>query len=107
MINTRVPGFVNQRDKSFPKQLWAYLVDGIASECGGGGHVGVVVAGEGIRTTASQAAVPTWWMALQLNAQWGIFSSIEDPSFMMKLNHISYVVLASGCAFDSGSNGIF
>jgi hypothetical protein len=32
MINSRLPGFVNDRDKSFPKQLFAYCVDGIASE---------------------------------------------------------------------------
>jgi hypothetical protein len=26
-------GFVNAKDNSFPKQLFAYCVDGIASEC--------------------------------------------------------------------------
>lgn len=26
-------GFVNERDKSFPRQLFAFCVDGVASEC--------------------------------------------------------------------------
>eukprot|EP00879_Flechtneria_rotunda_P021106 GHRR01022235.1.p1 GENE.GHRR01022235.1~~GHRR01022235.1.p1 ORF type:complete len:199 (+),score=36.61 GHRR01022235.1:292-888(+) len=30
MLNHRMPGFVNDKDKSFPRQLFAFCVDGVA-----------------------------------------------------------------------------
>lgn len=32
MLSQRIPGFVNDKDKTFPRQLFAFCVDGIASE---------------------------------------------------------------------------
>jgi hypothetical protein len=41
MLSQRIPGFVNDKDKTFPRQLFAFCVDGIASEwpAGNGGEV--------------------------------------------------------------------
>jgi hypothetical protein len=33
MLSQRIPGFVNDKDKTFPRQLFAFCVDGVASEC--------------------------------------------------------------------------
>lgn len=32
MLSQRIPGFVNDKDKTFPRQLFAFCVDGVASE---------------------------------------------------------------------------
>lgn len=33
MLSQRIPGFVNDKDKTFPRQLFAFCVDGVASKC--------------------------------------------------------------------------